>query len=718
MELIYAYIGKYRTFENQTISFSDKFHVSYDDEKKELSIKRSSNYFDLYPGNIVGVSAILGKNASGKTSLLDLIGKKIDDRKEDFEILNPKMLNLPYFDDPHKKNNIYKPDKTSTPDLGAYNQKDIYQSYYFLIYYYGKNEKNQDIYIFESDAPSLFMDVFTGNENLICSLNSDIENSWSSFVFQSEENHNYILGDTQDYKINGESISRNISIIRFLKRDYLNVFDRERSNQEENTIISVRRRYSSIKNLYLYKQLSLLIASMNEKSETTKMYSDEHYTVNISFRETDTSLDELRLNDSPDPVPDYRDFLSDHMSKEEKNILAIMWQYTWFIFRVIMNPREKLTADDPRIKIMDRLCQNEALPSVGDYTGVKNLYNQRVRFLLENDPDREYKYAEFSDIERAEEALENFFANADKCNITYRYDRNLLSFTIKKDTVLNHPDHSVKSFFENFLDEPIKKNMEQDDSLLGGFFKTDIQFLSDGEKENLTMFASIDEQIRINLVYKKKYILLFDEIERSMHPELCRNLISDLMTFLQKHYPEKEFQIIIASHSPFIVGDILQGGVVCLTRDGEKSIASKAKQSPFGQNIHTLLKTQFFLDSTFGAHASVVMTELEKWLTCKSIDGTLIEQINRFLEGSAVGPKYEKTYLTSSEDSIHFLQATIDNIGEPVLRNYFQRLLNRQKKEPTSREMMIKYYEQQLELLRNQKQQDQILDQVEEKRDD
>lgn len=703
MELIYAYIGKYRTFENQEISFSDKFHVSYDDEKKELTIERNPNYFDLYPGNIVGVSAILGKNAVGKSSLLDLIGKKIRNRKRDQEIWEQRDFN-----DPHKKISIFDTNNASKTDPMTLFQKDAYRNHYFLIYYYGKNAENQDLYIFESDAPYLYMDAFV-ERNELRSLDYYAGKGWISFVFLRNKNCNQILEDTQDYMVKEQQLQRNISIIRFLRRDYRNVFDREQTNQEENEVISVWRRYASLNNLYLYKQIDFLIENMKKKSPTMNMYSDDHYTVNIHFSDTDTFFDELKSDsyDKTEAIPDYRDFIFDSMEEEKKIVLAVLWHYTWFLFQAIIHPREKLTKDDPRELILKNMCKNDwVIPLKGDYAQAKDLYHQKIFLLLENDPDREYRNVAFSDIAHAEKALENFLENASACNIAYKYTQDQLSFTINKDTELDKDLHSVKSFFDDFLDEPIRKNMEQEDSLLGGFFKIDIQFFSDGEKENLAMFTSIDEQIRRNYAYKKKYILLFDEIERSMHPELCRNLVSNLVDFFQQYYPEKEFQIIIASHSPFIAGDIQQENIVLLERSGEMSITSKPEQSPFGQNIHTILKTQFFLDSTFGAHAETVMTELEKWLTSEQIDSTVTEQINAFLQGASAEYKYEKTCLTSTEETIRFLQTVIDNIGEPVLRNYFQRLLNRQKKKPVSRDTMIQYYEQQLEELRRLKQQE------------
>ena len=52
----------------------------------DLTITRNKDYFDIYPGNILGINAVLGKNASGKTSFMSLIGERIDDRKNRGEI--------------------------------------------------------------------------------------------------------------------------------------------------------------------------------------------------------------------------------------------------------------------------------------------------------------------------------------------------------------------------------------------------------------------------------------------------------------------------------------------------------------------------------------------------------------------------------------------------------------------------------------------------------
>ena len=86
MELIYIYIDKYRIYHDQAFSFSNKFNINYDPKSNSLSISRNEEYIDIYPSNIVGISGIVGKNATGKTSLLSLIGDRIEDRFRQHEI--------------------------------------------------------------------------------------------------------------------------------------------------------------------------------------------------------------------------------------------------------------------------------------------------------------------------------------------------------------------------------------------------------------------------------------------------------------------------------------------------------------------------------------------------------------------------------------------------------------------------------------------------------
>ena len=90
MELLFLWIGQeYRKiFKDQLIVFSDKFHIEY--FNNSLIIKPNASFIDVYEQfeSIVGVSAIVGDNGAGKTSLLRYIINAItsDELGHEFEL--------------------------------------------------------------------------------------------------------------------------------------------------------------------------------------------------------------------------------------------------------------------------------------------------------------------------------------------------------------------------------------------------------------------------------------------------------------------------------------------------------------------------------------------------------------------------------------------------------------------------------------------------------
>jgi len=140
MELVYLWVEEYKNVKKQGFNFSPRFECEfkdeYDDKGKikdncELIIKEKKDYVSIFPDNI-NVTAIVGKNGSGKSSIGEVlrdifINSKLNNRKN--HILLYRKNNGDNFCDSsiHIKNNnlncIYK---KINKDLRLYLSQDSY----------------------------------------------------------------------------------------------------------------------------------------------------------------------------------------------------------------------------------------------------------------------------------------------------------------------------------------------------------------------------------------------------------------------------------------------------------------------------------------------------------------------------------------------------------------------------------------------------------------
>lgn len=80
MELIYLYIRKYENlFEEQEFNFSSNFSAAFKEGK--LMVEENKNALKHYYGeNVNNVVWFLGQNGIGKSTLLDILGMRRNDR--------------------------------------------------------------------------------------------------------------------------------------------------------------------------------------------------------------------------------------------------------------------------------------------------------------------------------------------------------------------------------------------------------------------------------------------------------------------------------------------------------------------------------------------------------------------------------------------------------------------------------------------------------------
>jgi predicted ATPase len=83
MELVYLWVEEYKNIRNQGFNFSPRFEFHYDKDSKKLTKIRdeSTTYKSIFPDNI-NVTAIVGENGSGKSSILEALITLVSFKKD------------------------------------------------------------------------------------------------------------------------------------------------------------------------------------------------------------------------------------------------------------------------------------------------------------------------------------------------------------------------------------------------------------------------------------------------------------------------------------------------------------------------------------------------------------------------------------------------------------------------------------------------------------
>ena len=177
--------------------------------------------------------------------------------------------------------------------------------------------------------------------------------------------------------------------------------------------------------------------------------------------------------------------------------------------------------------------------------------------------------------------------------------------------------------------------------------------MSSGERQFLYNFSTIIYHMRNLLsiqdsrrVRYRAIHLVFDEVEICFHPEYQRKFVNSLLSVLKKTrlITNCSVQITIATHSPFILSDVPQDNILYL-EDGH-DVSSRMTVNPFGANINDVLQQSFFLENGFvGEFAQNKINSLVNYLKTEiNIDEWSPESAKYFIE-NVVGEPIIKSLL-------------------------------------------------------------------------
>ena len=139
--------------------------------------------------------------------------------------------------------------------------------------------------------------------------------------------------------------------------------------------------------------------------------------------------------------------------------------------------------------------------------------------------------------------------------------------------------------------------------------------------------------------------LVFDEAELYYHPEYQKQFVKKLIDYIARCNLDKNIiksiNVIIATHSPFVLTDILTQNTLYLA-NGE---CKQVERQSFGANYYDLLHVSFFFDDT--ALGSVSTKRIKEWLTGVNEKGEKVARIDEMEVQELIGDPLIVNYLLS-----------------------------------------------------------------------
>lgn len=556
---IYMYVKEYKGLKDFEITFDNNYEIKYNRDKDTLSINKkcesaNNNVENFYSidktiGNIDSVNLLIGKNGSGKTSILEVLNSNlildIENRNNDSIILYRSSRNDENFIIEGNGNRFLEIKELPIVD------KLVKENYQDNKNYIGKigvikfsfREKTMN-----ATQREILFQRYAQSETIIYKWNIGLGN------VSKEEIYNYLI------KVNQEKNNNNFENAYFtlLIPDLYEELKKSKSRE-------IKEKIKKIENL-----------DFSEIDSFFKLYNNKN--------ENNFNFDEIENFDN----------------KNEDNLKDIIFNnyFNYIYLHIILEILNKNSKEKYELKkIKDELL--ELLNDKSLFQKCKILFKkygklidmsfdwyipqrydiiERIASFIENISEKEI------DIQNPEGTIKKIRINCKKKNkklveLLKEYD----SFLIPKS--------------ENSLDISLK-NIED-------IIKIEEEGLSDGEKIKLQYFSTLNGLLRGELKNKEYITLLFDEIEIYLHPEWSRRFLYELIEELGR-YEDKKFKLIFATHSPFLIADVLAKDCIYLSKDEEAKIKSEIKEDvkTFGANIIDLFKNTMFLESTFGKFAT------------------------------------------------------------------------------------------------------------------
>lgn len=581
MKLVAMWVEDFMKIKNSGFNFGSKliFNFNFDEKKRNLiiSAEPTADYFDLFSGSgIVNVTGIIGTNGSGKTTLL-------------------KILNTLYAQKPLENSiiAIFENEETSIYEIYDYktinnffgNKNGIQISLQEKGLFSGEMQKSGQIEIKTNKAPFENIDlIFYSN-------------------LYSDQNDNYLLTDNHlNRSVDYQTIK---SLTPHKLREYLRVFNLKK----ERRTFFIEESYNPL-SIYHYDKLRRLVTFLADVDPELAMFFHD----DIPFPDAIT----IWPNESI-PENTFKVF-----GKYEVDFRKIEPLYEFCVTNnyVAENPKQQL--------------KNAIIYSLFFFAFYNDFFKKSerngtledIKKFLDELPLDNFVYENINKFMQSQESSrKNSEINTVKNNLS-RLDSLLENIVVTESTGAfgkGGYDLAINKSLWRFLSSLLSITDHNDEAVI----MYTLNPFSAGEGAILGQFSEFFQAIKH--INKKNVLVTIDEGELYMHPEWQRKYINALFNFFSYFATEKNinFQIIVTSHSPFLVSDIPKYNLIYLdkNKNGTTRVLASADQKPtMGGNIFELFQNGFYMKEFIGEFAFNMINEAINFLNDKeSIFHNLID---------------------------------------------------------------------------------------------
>lgn len=613
MKLIYCYIEHFRNIENQDVSLSDEFDCRYRDSKIFIEKREKNPLMDYIYDNgfMSNLRIIVGKTGSGKTNFLQLIGMDWWNRKGtadgDAYLLLYKM---------HNENDFFVEEVGLGNKTRAYCFTYDFDKHEILKYIPAACDDHEDTYIINAFDRYAF-------------ASCPYDNVRQEQMF---DNNQFIPRKITQY--GKSSVSMECEFVK----EYLSHFSEKSIKRRVSFVIGWKNWQNKIQSDLDEKLIKREYWTYRDRAEEQrdKNFRNGQYNKPIEYDKKSTPKSRF----IHDLMVDFAIYLRKWAELVEYEFPEKYYPYTGIVYDLgIEDPRE--LPDGKKMGILKRidwLCQYI------DYHTDEITSNRGLVWQIGSD-------------------IRDLFHLLGKMDDKY--------FT---DTEFSIPVMDIDVNGKTVMRDVFERMEQYRPDQIGVFTECLLpyhwSYVSSGEYQYAKIWGVLEEYgVRVKMMTQgQKYseaiqpnlILLLDEPENYMHPEMCRTFIRNLNVLLSKRNPNTELQVLISTHSPFMLSDVMASQVIKMDYDENgKCVISESKKPYYAANIHSIMADGFFLEYTIGEQARIFLEDkfkLLQRLTC----------MNRNLSSS------EKEELT-------MIRSLIPNIGDALIRHCFCMMLEKLK---------------------------------------